>query len=93
MTLRARPWRSTRRLISMTGHARDDGRLLRVRSLVEVVHFRPDDFAAIPRTGFDLYLNIDDGLEYQLPADLILPPGGRSTPTSTSTGAGRRPVV
>ena len=41
-----------------------------LESLVEVVHFRADELAVIPRTGFDLYLNIDDGLEYQLPADL-----------------------
>jgi DUF based on E. rectale Gene description (DUF3880) len=41
-----------------------------LESLVEVVHFRADELAGIPRTGFDLYLNIDDGLEYQLPADL-----------------------
>jgi SAM-dependent methyltransferase len=41
-----------------------------LESLVEVVHFRADELASIPRTGFVLYLNIDDGLEYQLPADL-----------------------
>jgi hypothetical protein len=38
--------------------------------LVDVVHFRPDDLGSIPRTDFDLYLNIDDGLEYQLPPGL-----------------------
>ncbi len=27
-------------------------------------------FGAVPHAGFDLYLNIDDGLEYRLPADL-----------------------
>ena len=41
-----------------------------LESLVEVAHFRANELASIPRTGFDLYLNIDDGLEYQLPADL-----------------------
>jgi DUF based on E. rectale Gene description (DUF3880) len=41
-----------------------------LESLVEVVHFRANELASIPRTGFDLYLNIDDGLKYQLPADL-----------------------
>jgi 2-polyprenyl-3-methyl-5-hydroxy-6-metoxy-1,4-benzoquinol methylase len=39
-------------------------------SLVEVVHFRPDAPAALPDRGFDLYLNIDDGLAYHLPAGL-----------------------
>lgn len=38
--------------------------------LVDVEHFLPTDLARIPRHGFDLYLNIDDGLEYYLPADL-----------------------
>ncbi|HEV3259212.1 MAG TPA: methyltransferase domain-containing protein [Gemmataceae bacterium] len=38
--------------------------------LVEVEHFLPGELARIPREGFDLYLNIDDGLEYRLPADL-----------------------
>ncbi|HZW32277.1 MAG TPA: glycosyltransferase [Isosphaeraceae bacterium] len=41
-----------------------------LESLVEVVHFRPDALAAIPARGFDLYLNIDDGLAYHLPAGL-----------------------
>ena len=39
-------------------------------SMIEAVHFRAGDLAGIPRTGFDLYLNIDDGLEYQLPDGL-----------------------
>jgi tetratricopeptide (TPR) repeat protein len=38
--------------------------------LVDVEHFRPDELERVPRTGFDLYLNIDDGLRYH-------PPGGR----------------
>jgi GT2 family glycosyltransferase/spore maturation protein CgeB len=38
--------------------------------LVEVEHYRPADFERIPRSGFDLYLSIDDGLEYLLPAEL-----------------------
>jgi 2-polyprenyl-3-methyl-5-hydroxy-6-metoxy-1,4-benzoquinol methylase len=42
-----------------------------LESLVDqVVHFHPDDLAAIPSQGFDLYLNIDDGLSYLLPAGL-----------------------
>ena len=41
-----------------------------LESLVEVVHFRPDELSAIPTQGFDLYLNIDDGLRYHLPAAL-----------------------
>ena len=41
-----------------------------LESLVDVVHFRADEVQAIPGTGFDLYLNIDDGLEYDLPAGL-----------------------
>src|SRR5438128_7932045 len=38
--------------------------------LVEVEHFLPSDWSQIPRDGFDFYLNIDDGLQYQLPSDL-----------------------
>ncbi len=38
--------------------------------LVEVTHFRPDELSARPTQGFDLYLNIDDGLRYHLPAEL-----------------------
>ncbi|MFI5461446.1 MAG: glycosyltransferase [Isosphaerales bacterium] len=38
--------------------------------LVEVEHFRPGELERIPRAGFDLYLNIDDGLRYHLPPDL-----------------------
>jgi hypothetical protein len=41
-----------------------------LESMVDVVHFRANDLAGIPPTAFDLYLNIDDGLEYQLPAGL-----------------------
>ncbi|MHB1561329.1 MAG: glycosyltransferase, partial [Isosphaeraceae bacterium] len=41
-----------------------------LESLVDVAHFRPDELNAIPDRGFDFYLNIDDGLEYQLPAGL-----------------------
>jgi len=41
-----------------------------LESLVEVVHFRPDALATIPRNGFDLYLNIDDSLDYRLPPGL-----------------------
>ncbi len=38
--------------------------------LAEVEHFLPSELSRIPRRGFDLYLNIDDGLEYYLPRDL-----------------------
>src|SRR5271155_4187391 len=38
--------------------------------LVEVEHFQPTELDRIPRTGFDLYLNIDDGLRYFMPPDL-----------------------
>ena len=38
--------------------------------LVEVEHFQPGEIDRIPRAGFDLYLNIDDGLRYHLPPDL-----------------------
>jgi 2-polyprenyl-3-methyl-5-hydroxy-6-metoxy-1,4-benzoquinol methylase len=41
-----------------------------LEEIVQVIHFRPPDLERIPRTGFDLYLNIDDGLEYHLPDDL-----------------------
>jgi hypothetical protein len=38
--------------------------------LVAVVHFPPEPADTIPRTGFDLYLSIDDDTEHRLPADL-----------------------
>jgi FkbM family methyltransferase len=38
--------------------------------LAQVTHFLPSQLEAIPRQGIDLYLNIDDGLEYWLPKDL-----------------------
>jgi FkbM family methyltransferase len=38
--------------------------------LAEVEHFLPTELSRIPRQGFDLYLNVDDGLRYRLPADL-----------------------
>ena len=38
--------------------------------LVQVEHFRPGDLERIPVQGFDLYLHIDDGLEYRHPAYL-----------------------
>jgi spore maturation protein CgeB len=41
-----------------------------LESLVETVHFRPDELADLPAQGFDLYLNIDDGLRYFLPEGL-----------------------
>ena len=36
--------------------------------LTEVRHFRPAEIPAIPPHEFDLYLHIDDGLPYRLPA-------------------------
>ncbi len=36
---------------------------------VEVQHFQPHELDHIPRDGFDLYLNIDDGLRYHLPPE------------------------
>ena len=39
-------------------------------ALVEVEHFLPEQMAAIPREGFDLYLQVDDGRPYQLADDL-----------------------
>jgi hypothetical protein len=41
-----------------------------LKRLVEVEHFQPGELDRMPRTGFDLYLNIDDGLRYHLPRDL-----------------------
>jgi O-antigen biosynthesis protein len=41
-----------------------------LKHLVEVEHFQPGELDRIPREGFDLYLNIDDGLRYQIPAEL-----------------------
>jgi O-antigen biosynthesis protein len=38
-----------------------------LEALVDTVHFRPDTLADIPTEGFDLYLNIDDGMPYDLP--------------------------
>jgi 2-polyprenyl-3-methyl-5-hydroxy-6-metoxy-1,4-benzoquinol methylase len=38
--------------------------------LVTVQHFHPKEAQRIPNHGFDLYLRIDDGLRYDLPADL-----------------------
>ena len=41
-----------------------------LEQLVEVEHFLPTELHQIPRDGFDLYLNIDDGLHYRLPEHL-----------------------
>src|SRR5579872_1054760 len=38
--------------------------------LVEVEHFLPSDLDRLSREKFDLYLAIDDGLDYAIPADL-----------------------
>ncbi len=41
-----------------------------LESLVDVHYFSPHCLEAIPRTGFDLYLRIDDGLPFSFPRDL-----------------------
>jgi len=41
-----------------------------LEQLVEVAHFRPDELDQVPRKGFDLYINIDDGFDYRLPSEL-----------------------
>jgi len=41
-----------------------------LKELVHVTHFLPDQVEQIPKGGFDLYLNIDDGLCYRLPPAL-----------------------
>jgi hypothetical protein len=41
-----------------------------LQALVKVEHFLPAQIDEVPRHDFDLYLNIDDGLRYRLPADL-----------------------
>ncbi|HTU23475.1 MAG TPA: glycosyltransferase [Gemmataceae bacterium] len=40
-----------------------------LQGLAEVQHFLPDDLDRVPRSGFDLYLVIDDGLRWFWPAD------------------------
>src|ERR1700676_3983936 len=40
-----------------------------LEKLAELTHFRPNELSKVQRRGFDLFLNIDDGLEYRLPAD------------------------
>src|ERR1700730_11819309 len=41
-----------------------------LEGLVELSHFRPNQLSQSRLRGFDLYLNIDDGLEYYLPDGL-----------------------
>lgn len=41
-----------------------------LKQLCDVRHFRPDELQSISSRDFDLYLNIDDGLRYHLPASL-----------------------
>lgn len=38
--------------------------------LLEVEHFLPGELDELPRGRFDLYLRIDDGLDYEIPPDL-----------------------
>ena len=42
----------------------------RLADLVQVEHFTPALMSQVPRHGFDLYLNVDDGLRYHLPNEL-----------------------
>lgn len=37
---------------------------------LEVAHFQPGELDRVPRSGFDLYLCVDDGMTYRLPDDL-----------------------
>src|SRR5437773_11457109 len=37
---------------------------------VDVEHFLPTDLGRLSREKFDLYLAIDDGLDYEIPANL-----------------------
>ena len=58
---------------------------------VEVRHFQPHELERMPRTGFDLYLNIDDGLRRPPAAGLPAQrSSGRSIPTLISTAAAKR---
>jgi 2-polyprenyl-3-methyl-5-hydroxy-6-metoxy-1,4-benzoquinol methylase len=41
-----------------------------LQGLGAVEHYRPAELERVPRTGFDLYLHVDDGLPYRLPEDL-----------------------
>lgn len=41
-----------------------------LEELVECRHFSPEQIDQIPPDGFDLFLNIDDGLRYRLPSRL-----------------------
>ena len=41
-----------------------------LEGLVDVEHVDPGDLGRLPRRGFDLYLNVDDGLDYRVPPDL-----------------------
>src|SRR5688500_17863303 len=41
-----------------------------LRQIAHVEHFLPNQLDSLPRQGFDLYLNIDDGLGYPFPQDL-----------------------
>jgi 2-polyprenyl-3-methyl-5-hydroxy-6-metoxy-1,4-benzoquinol methylase len=41
-----------------------------LEGLARAQHFLPSQLGRVPRQGFDLYLNVDDGLDYRWPADL-----------------------
>src|SRR5260370_9833031 len=41
-----------------------------LKEIAEVEHFRPGDLERVPRRGFDLYLQIDDGLPYRHPPEV-----------------------
>jgi 2-polyprenyl-3-methyl-5-hydroxy-6-metoxy-1,4-benzoquinol methylase len=41
-----------------------------LREIAAVDHFLPSQLDRVPRRGYDLYLNVDDGLDYRLPPGL-----------------------
>jgi len=41
-----------------------------LQEIAQVEHFRPCDLERVPRQGYDLYLQIDDGLPYRHPPEL-----------------------
>jgi hypothetical protein len=41
-----------------------------LEQMAQITFFRPSQVAEVPREGFDLYLNIDDGMRYLWPEEL-----------------------
>ncbi len=62
----ASPWSSTTESDLIRPASTSGGRW----GLVDVVHFQPGQAEAIPRTGFDLYLSVDDDTAHRLPDEL-----------------------